>query len=148
MTKMEMLERFYERHEELERKLDAAENDGNTRAIEACQKGHQELLEEVRAEGETFGDMMRLYSEMKQQGNSRLDLSGTYRKPEEVIRIFREFGVKEFTFSSTWSSAVETAWLFQKEGCSLEGLVEINSQHQAFMSNEYEKAHGYLFRVN
>lgn len=96
MTKMEMLERFYERHEELERKLDAAENDGNTRAIEACQKGHQELLEEVCAEGETFGDMMRLYSEMKQQGNSRLDLSGTYRKPEEIIRIFRDFGVKEW----------------------------------------------------
>ena len=41
MTKMEMLVRFYERHEELERKLDAAENDGNTRAIEACQKGQQ-----------------------------------------------------------------------------------------------------------
>ena len=90
MTKMEMLERFYERHEELERKLDAAENDGNTRVIEACQKSHQELLEEVRAEGEAFGDMMRLYSEMKQQGNSRLDLSGTYRKPEEIIRIFRD----------------------------------------------------------
>ena len=117
MTKMEMLERFYERHEELERKLDAAENDGNTRAIEACQKGHQELLEEVRAEGEAFGDMMRLYSEMKQQGNSRLDLSGTYRKPEEVIRIFREFGVTEFTFSSTWSSAIQVSWAFTQLGC-------------------------------
>lgn len=53
-----------------------------------------------------------------------------------------------FTFSSTWSSAVETAWLFQKAGCTLAGLIEINSQHKAIMSDEYEKAHGYLFKLN
>ena len=147
MTKMEMLERFYERHEELERKLDAAENDGNTRAIEACQKGHQELLEEVRAEGETFGDMMRLYSEMKQQGNSRLDLSGTYRKPEEIIRIFRDFGVKEFTFSSTWSSAIQVSWAFTQLGCTLEGIIEIYGSGRKFMSNEYEKVPAFIFSL-
>lgn len=112
MTKMEMLERFYQRHEELERKFDAAEKAGDTKAMDACQDSHQNLLQEVRVEGEAFGDMMRLYSEMKQQGNSRLDLSGTYRKPEEIIRIFRDFGVKEFTFSSTWSSAIQVSWAF------------------------------------
>ena len=147
MTKMEMLERFYERHEELERKLDAAENDGNTRAIEACQKGHQELLEEVRAEGETFGDMMRLYSEMKQQGNSRLDLSGIYRKPEEVIRIFREFGVKEFTFSSTWSSAIQTSWAFTQLGCTLKGMTEVHGTKRDFQTGEYEKVPAFLFSL-
>ena len=148
MTKMEMLERFYERHEELERKLDAAENDGNTRAIEACQKGHQELLEEVRAEGETFGDMMRLYSEMKQQGNSRIDLSGTYREPEKILETFREFGVTEFTFSSTWSSAIQVAWAFTQMGCTLEGMTEIYGSGRKFMSNEYEKVPAYIFKIN
>lgn len=147
MTKMEMLVRFYERHEELERKLDAAENDGNTRAIEACQKGHQELLEEVRAEGEAFGDMMRLYSEMKQQGNSRLDLSGTYRKPEEVIRIFRDFGVTEFTFSSTWSSAIQTSWAFTQLGCTLKGMTEVHGTKRDFQTGEYEKVPAFLFSL-
>ena len=147
MTKMEMLERFYERHEELERKLDAAENDGNTRAIEACQKGHQELLEEVRAEGETFGDMMRLYSEMKQQGNSRIDLSGIYRKPEEVIRIFREFGVAEFTFSSTWSSAIQVSWAFTQMGCTLKGMTEVHGSKRDFQTGEYEKVPAFLFSL-
>ena len=147
MTKMEMLVRFYERHEELERKLDAAENDGNTRAIEACQKGHQELLEEVRAEGEAFGDMMRLYSEMKQQGNSRLDLSGTYRKPEEVIRIFRDFGVTEFTFSSTWSSAIQTSWAFTQLGCTLKGMTEVHGTKRDFQTGEYEKVPAVLFSL-
>lgn len=147
MTKMEMLEKFYERHEELEKKLDAAENDGNTKAMEACQKAHQELLEEVRAEGETFGDMMRLYSEMKQQGNSRLDLSGTYRKPEEVIRIFREFGVTEFTFSSTWSSAIQTSWAFTQLGCTLKGMTEVHGSNRDFKTGEYKKVPAFLFTI-
>ena len=50
MTKMEMLERFYERHEELERKFDAAEKAGDTKAMDACQDSHQDLLQEVRVE--------------------------------------------------------------------------------------------------
>lgn len=147
MTKMEMLERFYQRHEELERKFDSAEKAGDTKAMDACQDSHQDLLQEVRVEGEAFGDMMRLYSEMKQQGNSRLDLSGTYRKPEEVIRIFREFGVKEFTFSSTWSSAIQVAWAFTQMGCTLEGMTEIYGSGRKFMSNEYEKVPAFLFSL-
>ena len=147
MTKMEMLERFYQRHEELERKFDAAEKAGDTKAMDACQDSHQNLLQEVRVEGEAFGDMMRLYSEMKQQGNSRLDLSGTYRKPEEIIRIFRDFGVKEFTFSSTWSSAIQVSWAFTQLGCTLEGMIEIYGSGRKFMSNEYEKVPAYLFSL-
>lgn len=148
MTKMEMLERFYQRHEELERKFDAAEKAGDTKAMDACQDSHQNLLQEVRVEGEAFGDMMRLYSEMKQQGNSRLDLSGTYRKPEEIIRIFRDFGVKEFTFSSTWSSAIQVSWAFTQLGCTLEGMIEIYGSGRKFMSNEYEKVPAYIFKIN
>lgn len=147
MTKMEMLERFYQRHEELERKFDAAEKAGDTKAMDACQDSHQNLLQEVRVEGEAFGDMMRLYSEMKQQGNSRLDLSGTYRKPEEIIRIFRDFGVKEFTFSSTWSSAIQVSWAFTQLGCTLEGMTEIYGSGRKFMSNEYEKVPAFLFSL-
>ena len=97
--------------------------------------------------GETFGDMMRLYSEMKQQGNSRLDLSGTYRKPEEVIRIFREFGVKEFTFSSTWSSAIQTSWAFTQLGCTLKGMTEVHGTKRDFQTGEYEKVPAFLFSL-
>ena len=65
MTKMEMLEKFYGRHEGLERKLDAAENGGDTKAMEACQKAHQELLEEVRAEGHsTIWEQMLIQKKM------------------------------------------------------------------------------------
>ena len=148
MTKMEMLERFYERHEELERKFDAAEKAGDTKAMDACQDSHQDLLQEVRVEGEAFGDMMRLYSEMKQQGNSRIDLSGTYREPEKILETFREFGVTEFTFSSTWSSAIQVAWAFTQMGGTLEGMTEIYVSGRKFMSNEYEKVPAYNFKIN
>ena len=83
-------------------------------------------------------------------GNEHLDISEVVwdKDVESLINCLRENGIERFTFSSTWSSAVETAWLFQKAGCTLSGLIEINSQHKAFMSDEYEKAHGYLFSID
>ena len=45
------------------------------------------------------------------------------------------------------NGAVEAAWLFQKAGCSLAGLLEINSQYKDLVSNEYEKIPAYLFIV-
>ncbi|WP_406040089.1 hypothetical protein [Succinimonas sp.] len=64
-----------------------------------------------------------------------------------LIAAMRENGIEKFTFSSGWSRAVETAWLFQKNGCALEGLAEICSRYTEFGSDEHEKACGYLFRV-
>ena len=147
MTKMEMLERFYQRHEELERKFDAAEKAGDTKAMDACQDSHQNLLQEVRVEGEAFGDMMRLYSDMKKHGNSHLDLSGTYREPEKILKTFREFGVTEFTFSSSWSSSIQVAWAFTQMGCTLKGMIEIYGSGRKFMSKEYEKVPAFLFSL-
>ena len=90
------------------------------------------------------------YEAAKDCGNEYIDLNDTIRDDavEGLVACMKEYGIESFTFSSTWSSAVETAWLFQKAGCTLAGLIEINSQHKAFMSAEYEKAHGYLFKLN
>ena len=90
------------------------------------------------------------YETAKDCGNEYLDLNDTIRDDtvEDLVACMKEYGITAFTFSSTWSSAVETAWLFQKAGCTLAGLIEINSQHKDFRSDEYEKAHGYLFKLN
>ena len=147
MTKMEMIERFYGRNEELERTFAAAEKAGDAAAMDACQDAYQDLLQEVRAEGEAFGDMMRLYSDMKKHGNSHLDLSGTYQEPEKILKTFREFGVTEFTFSSSWSSAIQVAWAFTQMGCTLKGLIEIYGSGRKIMSKEYEKVPAFLFSL-
>ena len=90
------------------------------------------------------------YETAKDCGNEYIDLNDTIRddEVEGLVACMKKYGIEAFTFSSTWSSAVETAWLFQKAGCTLAGLIEINSQHKAFMSDEYEKVHAYLFGLN
>ena len=92
----------------------------------------------------------RAYEASKDCGNEYLDLNDIISddEVEGLVACMKEYGIETFTFSSTWSHAVETAWRFQKAGCTLAGIVEINSQHKAFMSDEYEKAHGYLFKLN
>lgn len=147
MTKMDMIERFYGRSEELEKKFDAAEKAGDAQTMQACRDAYQELVKEVQAEGEDFGNMMWLYSDMKKHGNSLLDLSGAYREPKKILQVFREFGVKEFTFSSTWSSAIQVAWEFTQLGCGLKGMTEIYGSGQKFMSNEYERIPAFLFSL-
>lgn len=100
--------------------------------------------------GAVLGLEKQKLTEGKDCGNEYIDLNDTIRDDavEGLVACMKEYGIEAFTFSSTWSSAVETAWLFQKAGCTLAGLIEINSQHKAFMSDEYEKAHGYLFKLN
>lgn len=111
------------------------------------------LYKEVTAplEGITGPELTlwRAYETSMDCGNEYPDFDSPIKDGEigELISSMRKQGFTAFTYSSTWSSAVETAWLFQKAGCRLEGLVEINSQHKAFMSDEYEKAHGYLFKL-
>lgn len=147
MTKMELLEQNWERHEGLNERYNKAKENGDEKGMDACRKEYQELLQEVRAKGQEFSNMMRLYSEMKKRGNSRIDLSDTCQEPEKIIAAFKEFGVTEFTFSSTWTNATETAWAFTKLGCRLCGMTEINSQYQDSMSDEYEKAPAFLFNL-
>ena len=147
MTKMDMIERFYGRNEELERTFAAAEKAGDAAAMDACQDAYQDLLQEVRAEGEAFGDMMRLYSDMKKHGSFPTRRSSDLREPEKILKTFREFGVTEFTFSSSWSSAIQVAWQFTQLGCKLKGMTEIYGSGQKFMSNEYERIPAFLFSL-
>lgn len=144
---MKKIAKFYERYLDLEKRFNEAEKASDEKVMEACREGYLELLQEVRADGEDFSYMMRLYTEMKQRGNKLLDVSGSYTEPERIIQMFKEFGVTEFTFSSNWTNAMDTAWAFTKMGCSLKGMVEIYSDNKKFMSNEYEKGPAFLFTL-
>lgn len=147
MKKIEMIAKFYERNLDLEKRFHEAEKANDEKGMDVCREGYQELLQEIRAEGENFSNMMRFYSEMKQRGNKLLDVSGSYTEPERIIQMFKEFGVTEFTFSSTWSNAMDVAWAFTKLGCSLVGMTEIYSDNKKFMSKEYEKGPAFLFTL-
>ena len=84
--------------------------------------------------------MFKMYEDAQDRGNEYIDLHDVIwdkNVPTTIDRL-RKAGVKTFTFSSTWSSAVETAWLFVQNGCKLEG---------AFMSEEYERVPAYVFSI-
>ena len=48
---------------------------------------------------------------------------------EAIIADCRRTGITEFTISSTFSSLIETLAEFQKHGCIMKGLTEINSRY-------------------
>ena len=91
--------------------------------------------------------LFKEYEVSRDSGNEHLDISEVVwdKDVADLITAMRENGIELFTFSSTWSSAVETAWLFQQNGCKLEGLIEINSHFTKWDSDEHEKVYGYLF---
>ena len=145
--KKNIFEETYKQIQEAKKAYDAATDDAGQDAARAIYKQATAKLDSLST---TEQRIWRVYETAKDCGNEYLDLNDTISDDavEELVACMREYGIEAFTFSSTWSSAVETAWLFQKAGCSLAGLIEINSHYKAFMSDEYEKAHGYLFKVN
>ena len=140
----------YARYEELDAAYDAADKTNNEMAMEKARADYHKLEEDLLAKGDGYFRMFERYKSARQRGNDYIDLSETIwdNQVPGLIEDFRTYGIEAFTFSSTWSSAVEIAWLFQQNGCSLAGLIEINSQYTSFRKNDYEKAPAYLFRVN
>lgn len=144
---MNIFEEAYRGIQEAKKAYAAATNEAQQDAARAIYKQATTKLDGL---SNTEKRIWSAYETAKDCGNEYLDLNDTIRdnEVEGLVTCMKEYGITAFTFSSTWSSAVETAWLFQKAGCILAGLIEINSQHKAFMSDEYEKAHGYLFKLN
>lgn len=144
---MNIFEKAYRGIQEAKRAYATATNTAEQDAARAIYKQATAKLDGLSS---TEQRIWSAYETAKDYGNEYIDLNDTIRddEVEGLVACMKKYGIEAFTFSSTWSSAVETAWLFQKAGCTLAGLIEINSQHKAFMSDEYEKAHAYLFGLN
>lgn len=141
---------FYKRDQEiLAEYLKAKEADDEAGKVAAREK-HYAFEEDLEEKGNEFCWAYRLFEEQQERENAYIDLHDTMKDSSIPVHIetLRKLGFIHFTFSSTWSSAVETAWIFTQCGCSLKGLIEINSQYKNFMGDGYEKAHGYLFSID
>lgn len=136
--------------QQIKARYDEAQAHNNNEGMEAARKSYKQLSERIEKQGAGYAKVYRLYQEAVDCGNEYIDLNDVVWEKDAaaLIQSFRENGVEHFTFSSTWSSAVETAWLFAENGCTLEGLLQINSPHKAFGSEEYEKVPAYLFAVH
>lgn len=144
--KTNVFETIYSRLLDLRKAYETAANEGDRISV---QNAICALLDEIDETEETFSRICALYVRSRDDGNEYLDINGVIRDKDvdSLVSCMRENGIDKFTFSSGWTSAVDTAWLLQQAGCRLEGLVEINSQYRAPKTGEHEKAHGYLFSV-
>ena len=142
------LEQVYTREAQRERAYAAAKAAGDEAGMEKARDAYHEMEDEIlKTEDNDFGFAFRLYKQMKECGNEYIDLSIAIHDEVGTLQTLRKYGFEHFTFSSGWSSAVESAWIFQQNGCRLEGLIELNSIHKDWTTGEREKVHGYLFSI-
>ena len=143
---MNTFENFYNRIRDAKNAYNAARTEDEKNIARFAYKAVWDELKEL---GNAACRLFNEYEVSRDSGNEHLDISEVVwdKDVADLVTAMRENGIEHFTFSSTWSSAVETAWLFQQNGCKLEGLIEINSHYTKWDSDEHEKAHGYLFRV-
>ena len=66
---------------------------------------------------------------------------------EQIIADCRRTGITEFTISSTFSSLIETIAEFQKRGCLLKGLIEINSRYTDRSTGEKRRIPAFLMSL-
>lgn len=129
--------------------FDTAKEADDKAGMDAARAEYKAFAETINEKGEGYARTFELYKDARDRGNDYIDFGQVIwdNQVAGLIESLRAYGLEKFTFSSGWSSAVDTAWLFLQNGCRLEGLIEINSSHKEFMKDTYEKAHAYLFSL-
>ncbi len=118
--------------------------------MDKAREAHRAQEAQIEAKGAVYSRLYAKYESAQERGNEYIDWDDVIwdKDVEGFVNGLRDCGIEKFVFSSTWTSAVETAWLLQMNGCKLEGLVEINGHRNSYGLEGFEKKHGYLFSVN
>ena len=146
---MTKLEQDYILEKEIKDAYHAAKADNDEQGVEEARKRHGEHLIALAKQGDDYRMLFDLYESMKERGNEQIDIDEPYlyRDIDRLLSILRENEIEQFTFSSTWSSAVKTAWELTQKGCTLEGMTEINSKFTDLFRGGYERIPAYVFRI-
>ena len=143
---MKEFEKDYAEFEEIKKMFDSA---GDGQEKDVARLHYKEWSEGITAKGQDYATFFRFYQDARENGKEDIDLHDTLRDEmiEGLVASFRKYGVQKFTFSSTCSSAVKTAWLFTRCGCRAEGMMEVNSSYTKPLSSEREKIPAFVFRI-
>ena len=127
-NKQNAFERAYQNEQRAITAFDAAKND---KEKEKARELHNETFGQIGNLGEFAVHIWREYQISRECGNLNLNLSEIVwdHQVPEIVACMRATGIESFTFSGTYTEAIRTAWLFEQEGCVLEGFVEINSKY-------------------
>ena len=146
---MKDFERDYEAFEKIKEAYGKAMGATDEAGEEKARADYKVWADGIEAKGRDYADTFRIYKDSRDNGNPRPDISEPYqtRDVERLLSNLRAFGIEEFTFSSGWSSSINTSWTFLQNGCELAGMVEVFTGHTKFMSEEKETAPAFLFRI-
>lgn len=78
------------------------------------------------------------YRSSKEAGNDVIDFQEVIwdRDIAEIVKTCRENDIREFTISCQFSSLIETLAEFDKLGCKMFGIVQVNAPYKEFMSDK------------
>ena len=108
---------------------------------------YKDLEARIKEKGEGFAWVFSLYEDSQEKENSRLDLGQNCIWDKDIPMLLKgleDAGIKEFTFSSTWSSSNKTAWEFTKAGWKLEGMTLVNT-HKEWPTENYKQEPAFIF---
>ena len=149
MKSMNDFEKDYAEFEKIKEAYDKADAAGDRAGQEKAREDYKAWADGIEAKGRGYADTFRLYKDSRDSGNRCLDISEPHetRDIPELIKRFKGYGVTEFTYSSTWSSAIDASWEFLQNGCELVGMARIFANSTRFMTDEHEVKPAYLFRI-
>ena len=146
---MKEFEKDYAAFEGIKADYDRAEAAKDEAGQEKARADYRAWADGIEAKGRDYADTFRIYKDSRDNGNPRLDISEPHhvRNIPELVKNLRDHGVTEFTYSSTWSSAIEASWEFLRNGCRLAGMTEVFTHCTKIFSDEHETVPAYLFRI-
>lgn len=139
----------YAEDKRIEAAFDRADLNNDEAGKTAARNAHEAFEDSLRAQGKAYCSAYRLYAEAQRRGNALVDISEPIpaNNLKDLLDTLRGNGIEEFTFSSTWSSAVETAWYLTELGCTLKGMTKINGGCKNFMGDGFETVPAFLFQL-
>ena len=137
----------FKKAQELRKAIKVADTEETKKAT---QKAYREFQEDLEEKEPAYTRFFRDYEDAQERGNACIDFSECIWEKEipQMVADLKRFGITEFTLSSTYSSIVKTAWIFQQNGCSFEGMEEIKGHCRDFETGDYEKVPAFKFKVN
>lgn len=81
--------------------------------------------EQWKREPKPFGEIYMQYEDSRDNGNEILNIGDYIRNVGEWIEFLKENGIRKFSFSSSWSGAIQNAWELQENGCRLVGMANV-----------------------
>ena len=120
-----IFEETYTKIQQLKTAYDNATTDAER---EEARKEYKIITDSFKAKSQYVNRIMRDYEVSRDNGNEILNFDDIIWDDdvEDLIACMKENGIKDFTYSSKATNAIETLSLFKQAGCTIGDLVEIN----------------------